>query len=167
MFSSVGVRLLELDGYCLDLRHVPFENETGLELVEYIIFLNVKSSIFSNFHVKSDMSLESLALHIFRNINYRIDNIAMDTTNANFVDYIFHDAQDENAIHIKLHPWLRVIVAKKVRPNERYHQRITGFMEFQNRMQTPDTNAILTDYNNTRYILDSLYEKTIFESVEY
>ncbi|AAR28833.1 ORF69 [Leucania separata nucleopolyhedrovirus] len=167
MFSSVSVRLLELDGYCLDLRHVSFENETGLDLIEYIVFLNVKCSIFRNFHVRSDLSLESLALHIFRNVRYRIDGREMTTANKSFVDYIFHDEHDRDAMHIKLHPWLRVVVAKKLRSSERYHQRITGFMDFEKRLQNPpDTVALLTDYNSTRDILDSFYEKNLFEHTD-
>lgn len=160
MLSSVGSRLLEHDGYCLDLRDVPLEGSTS----EYIIFLNVKRAFFSNFHVLSDLSLESLALHIFQHLRHRVAHVDINLAGAHFVDYIEHDERDRDAMHINLHPWLRVVVARKIRKHESYHQRITGYMDFENRLDPPNA-ALATNYNGTRSILDSHYEKAIFETL--
>ncbi|AGE89902.1 hypothetical protein SlsnVgp047 [Spodoptera littoralis nucleopolyhedrovirus] len=163
--SSIGARYLERDGYAIDLRQVPYEQiENCSKCEEYIIFLNVKLAFFCNFHVRSSMSLESISLYTFMHARHCAgdDNYVRTDDVLDFVERMHREG---DIVHINIHPWLRIVIAKKIRKGERYHQRITGYMDFEKRLDHPDTLSAITDYNGTRDILDSYYEKAIYDNL--
>ena len=174
---SVAIRYLEFDKVCLDLRHIVFSyNKTEPYLNDkYIIFLNVKRAIFCNFEIHTDMSLETLALYIYENVHYKIANKNDKNSNGDNVDYTIKQHHKTNFAHhiqfnendknlsiiINLDANARIVVAKSVRPDEKYHQRITGYLDFERRHQLRGVTSFATQQD--RLLLDRQYETELLK----
>ncbi|AKN80632.1 hypothetical protein [Perigonia lusca single nucleopolyhedrovirus] len=156
--KSSNIKFLEFKNILLDARHIemnsnkicssppppppsPSSIDTDNDendfdnLCEYIVFLNVKEAFFVNFNVVSDMSLETLTMHIYDNIKFKVDNVLQTRPPADFSKFIFNEYDNNKSITIVLHKDAKIIVAKCIRFYEKYHQRISGFMDFKNRHQ--------------------------------
>ncbi|AKN81054.1 hypothetical protein [Lonomia obliqua multiple nucleopolyhedrovirus] len=144
MIQPIYAKYLEFDNVILDLTNVVIEDcddDTNNE--EYIIFMNVKGAFYKNFHFICDLSLESLTLFIYNKLRLTIQEVEYEKS-AQFVDFIFfNDADNGNSMIIELCSQARVIVAKKLYPGEKYHQRVSGFIEFQQRHYTPRPEPIV------------------------
>ncbi|QEI03599.1 hypothetical protein [Rachiplusia nu nucleopolyhedrovirus] len=149
-YSSLSARFLEFEQVCLDLRYVTFMQDFYLDsryiccynnspavnnvTSEYIIFLNVHKAIFCNFKISSDMSLETLTEYVYDNVRFTIeDKLIQKPPFSKCTTFIEND--DKNSIIIDLHPLARVVIARVIFPNERYHQRISGYIDFENRLR--------------------------------
>lgn len=99
---------------------------------EYIIFLNVHKAIYCNFKITSDMSLETLAEHVYDNVRCTIKGrLIQKPLFATCTKFIASD--NNNSISLELHASAKIIVARTIKPDERYHQRVTGYIDFENR----------------------------------
>ncbi|AJD80739.1 hypothetical protein [Pseudoplusia includens SNPV IE] len=159
--TSFSARFLEFEQVCIDLRYVTFVDDISCEIndsraQDYIIFLNVKKAMFCNFNIKTDMSLETLAEYIYDNVRVSIDG-RLHRKPLNMAECVhFNGADNNNSIFIDLHDQARIIVAKKLFDDERYHQRITGYLDFENRLNLNSKKNLLTD--RERALLDREYE---------
>nr|UPO71102.1 orf45 [Trichoplusia ni single nucleopolyhedrovirus] len=160
--TSLGARFLEFEQVCIDLRYVTFMDDTTCDITttgpvhDYIIFLNVKKAMFCNFNITTDMSLETLAEYIYDNVRVVIEERLLRKP-LNMIECVqFNIADNNNSIFINLHAEARIIVAKKLFDNERYHQRITGYLDFEKRLDLNSKKNLLTD--KERALLDREYE---------
>lgn len=130
MIHSVHAKRLEFDNVILDLNQVQWY---GPFTESYIIFLNVKCAFYKNFHVSCNMSMETLALHVYENAVLTVDG-AVVPRDPNFAKYISFNATDfDQSMVLDFVPHARIVVAKQLHINERYHQRVSGFLDFQKR----------------------------------
>ncbi|AAY83980.1 ORF-48 peptide [Chrysodeixis chalcites nucleopolyhedrovirus] len=159
--TSFSARFLEFEQVCIDLRYVTFIDDISCDNInncahDYIIFLNVKKAMFCNFNITTDMSLETLAEYIYDNVRVTIDG-RLHRKHSIMAECVrFNGADNNNSIFINIHAEARVIVAKKLFDNERYHQRISGYIDFENRSDPNDKKKLLTD--RERALLDREYE---------
>ncbi|ABF47386.1 ac57-like protein [Clanis bilineata nucleopolyhedrovirus] len=135
---SINQKYLEFDNISVDLRHVHFPRAIDeAENLEYIVFLNVKRAMYCNFKITTDMSLETLAMHIYEDVILCKDNVCIRTiSNFNEIDFnkfVYNKTDLNKSIIIELDDEARVIVAECIQPHEKYHQRITGYMDFEKR----------------------------------
>ncbi|AAQ11149.1 hypothetical protein [Mamestra configurata nucleopolyhedrovirus A] len=130
--SSISSRYLEFDGTIIDLRHVSFSAD-GLNDTEYIIFLNVRGGIFTNFKIFSDLSLETLAEYLFTKTKCSVASVLVNRPGelGDCVAYI--EADRNKSVMITLHKEARLVLAKTMYFNETYHKRVSGFIDFENR----------------------------------
>nr|ANS70943.1 hypothetical protein [Lymantria dispar multiple nucleopolyhedrovirus] len=161
---SVATRYLEFDGVTLDLRHVAFSrSQDELNNTDYIIFFNVKRALFRNFNLVSDLSLETLAMFVYENVRCTIGGrvCQRDTAAARrFEQFIFNENDRNKSIIIELHDDARLIVAAAIKPHEKYHQRVGGYMDFEKR-HSPADERDLTEAERAER--DRLYEIKLFE----
>ncbi|AUR45118.1 hypothetical protein Spob087 [Spilosoma obliqua nucleopolyhedrosis virus] len=133
MILSLHARRLEFDNVILDLSQLELND--GQPENHYIVFLNVKRAFYKNFIVSCDMSLETFALHVYQNAQLTVDGVAVPRA-PDFANYISFNASDrDQSLVLDLGPNARIVVAKQLRSNERYHQRVSGFLDFQRRHQ--------------------------------
>ncbi|AAC70245.1 LdOrf-60 peptide [Lymantria dispar multiple nucleopolyhedrovirus] len=161
---SVAARYLEFDGVALDLRHVVFSRAADeAHNADYIIFLNVKKAMFANFNLVSDLSLESLALFVYENLHHLVDG-QLQRHGCYFEKLIFNEHDRNKSIVVELDEDARLIVAAAVKPHEKYHQRIGGYLDFEQRHDQPGGGAAaeqLTDAQRAER--DRLYEIKLVE----
>ncbi|QDL57048.1 hypothetical protein QKQ66_gp102 [Dione juno nucleopolyhedrovirus] len=140
MYHSVHAKRLEFDGVALDLSRVELtdpDEPASAPTENYIVFLNVKRAFYKNFHISCDMSLETLALHLYENAELTMNGSAVPRA-PNFAHHISFNTTDRNqSLVLDLAPDARIVVAKQLRANERYHQRASGFLDFQRRHEVP------------------------------
>ncbi|AAP29839.1 unknown [Choristoneura fumiferana multiple nucleopolyhedrovirus] len=130
MIQSTHARRLEFDNVILDLSQVELN---GAAEHSYVVFLNVKRAFYKNFCVACDMSLETLALHLYNNAQLTINGAAVPRA-PDFYNYITYNAWDrDQSLVLDLAPDARIVVAKQLRADERYHQRASGVLDFQRR----------------------------------
>ncbi|AOT85552.1 cyun94 [Cyclophragma undans nucleopolyhedrovirus] len=166
MKQPVFAKYLEFDNVVLDLTGVVTVQSPSLlqaaAAEEYIIFLNVKKAFYKNFHLRCDLSLETLTLLVYEKLRLTVNGVEF-VKPAKFVDYISFNATDrDNSMIIDLCPDARVIVAKRLHADEEYHQRVSGFVDFQMRHCVPRA-AIVTD-QKARNDLDRELEIKLYES---
>lgn len=134
--SSLNTRYLEFENVSVDLRHVSFTRNTQCpgDNKRYIIFLNVKKAFYSNFEIESDLSLETLTMYIYHNVRIQINNCVL-TLNAPNKHIAFNEVDYNQSLFIEPTPndEARIIVAQTIYSHESYHQRITGYMDFERR----------------------------------
>ncbi|AGR56798.1 ac57 [Hemileuca sp. nucleopolyhedrovirus] len=159
--TTVNVKYLEFGGTSLDLRHVSFPhcNKNEANNNEYIVFLNVKKAFFRNFKIISDLSLESLTYYIYENVKCTIDGKESSKNDGinKVIDYnkfVFNEHDKNRSIIIEFDSNARIIVASAIRPDEFYHQRVSGYVDFENRHTTTTTEIS----PNERDALDREYE---------
>ncbi|AGR57129.1 hypothetical protein [Choristoneura rosaceana nucleopolyhedrovirus] len=134
MIQSVHAKRLEFDNVILDLSQVELN---GPPEHNYIVFLNVKRAFYKNFCVACDMSLETFALHLYENAQLTINGVTVPRA-PDFINYITFNASDrDQSLVLDLAPNIRILVAKQLRADERYHQRASGFLDFQRRHELP------------------------------
>nr|AFS51973.1 DekiORF96 [Dendrolimus kikuchii nucleopolyhedrovirus] len=138
-------KYLEFDDVVLDLTDVVVVQAPLWQIAEeYIIFMNVKKAFYKNFNLKCDLSLETLTLFVYEKLRLTVKGVEF-VKPARFVDHISFNATDhDNSMIIDLCPDARVIVAKCLYASETYHQRVSGFMDFQMRNRVPRP-AIVAD----------------------
>lgn len=149
---SITNRRLEYDKYEIDLINVKFPSGP----IGYIIFLNVAKSFFTNFHVSTDLTLDRMTYHIF--CNMKIRGAAQPET---FLQHAVYNIKDDmKSMVINIHKNLRIIVALKIADDECYHQRITGYMDFESRhVLGPKRRPVDSSHRN---VLDRHYEQILF-----
>lgn len=130
--TTINAMFLEFENVAVDLRHIKFSQNDNSQNSEYIIFLNVKKAIYSNFNLKTDFSLETLTMYIYENVVLNIDEKPQ-TFDISFEKLIFNDWDDNNSIIIDLATDARIIVARALRPGEKYHQHVSGYLDFERR----------------------------------
>lgn len=168
---SINQKYLEFDNISVDLRNVHFTRAIDeAENLEYIVFLNVKRAMYCNFKIITDMSLETLAMHIYENVILCKNNVQIRTfSNFNDIDYnkfVYNKTDLDQSIIIELDDEACVIVAKCIRPHEKYHQRVTGYMDFEKRHKQPlcdidgGSNTISQEDRNK---LDRQYETILYK----
>nr|UIX56220.1 HycuOrf-93 hypothetical protein [Hyphantria cunea nucleopolyhedrovirus]UIX56365.1 HycuOrf-93 hypothetical protein [Hyphantria cunea nucleopolyhedrovirus] len=160
MIISVHAKRLEFDKVILDLSQLelggPPENH-------YIVFLNVKRAFYKNFNVSCDMSLETFALHVYENAQLTVNGAAVPRA-PDFANHISFNASDrDQSLVLDLGPNARIIVAKQLRSNERYHQRASGFLDFQRRHQP---FAVAENDPTVRNALDRELEIKLYASCD-
>jgi hypothetical protein len=139
MASSLSFRLIEFENVCIDLRYLTFSKDDDCidNNKDYIIFLNVKRAFYSNFHITTDMSLETLTMYVYENLQHRVDGERVMLRGDPF-ERIFINERDRNqSTVIEISDQARIIIANKLHPDEKYHQRITGYMDFERRHEPP------------------------------
>jgi Nucleopolyhedrovirus protein of unknown function (DUF918) len=131
--TSINVKYLEFAEVCLDLRHVHFSKNENENNSEYIIFLNVYKAFYSNFNIVCDLSLESLCEYIYKNVIYTIDGVKQNNDILLYDRFIFNEHDKNKSVFIEFSENARIIVATTIRFDERYHQRVGGYIDFENR----------------------------------
>ncbi|BBD51462.1 hypothetical protein [Samia ricini nucleopolyhedrovirus] len=161
MLYSVHARRLEFDDVVLDLSRVVFTVDPGGN-EEYIVFLNLKRAFFKNFIVACDMSLETLALHLYQTASLTVAGVAPPRA-PGFAEHISFNASDrDQSIIVDLAADARLVVARRLRSNEWYHQRASGFADFQRRHEQPAA-PVESDLNK-RNVMDRELEITLYTS---
>lgn len=156
MVSSVNNKYLEFDGISVDLRHVAFSAD-GLNDTEYIIFLNVRRAMYTNFKVFCDLSLESLAELLYNEC--RVGG-GEDAIKKSLGECVVYNQNDRNkSLIINLNEQARIIVAKTIYLNETYHKRVSGYVDFEHRH---DKNYV-RPADEKRADLDREYEIKLLE----
>lgn len=134
MIQSVHAKRLEFDNVILDLSHLQLH---GPPEERYIVFLNVKRAFYKNFCVECDMSLETFALHLYEIARLTVDGAVVPRA-PEFAHHIsFNSADRDQSLVLDLGPDAKIVVAKQLRADERYHQRASGFLDFQRRHERP------------------------------
>ncbi|QCF61075.2 ac57 [Troides aeacus nucleopolyhedrovirus] len=137
MKHPVYARYLEFDHVVLDLTSLIFLEFDNAQNEEYIIFMNVKKAFYKNFHITCDLSLETLTVLVYEKARLIVKQVKFKQP-PNFVDFISFNATDnDNSMIIDFCSDARIIVAKKLTPDETYHQRVSGFLDFQKRNCIP------------------------------
>nr|WRK23028.1 hypothetical protein [Bombyx mori nucleopolyhedrovirus]WRK23718.1 hypothetical protein [Bombyx mori nucleopolyhedrovirus] len=137
MKLPVYAKYLEFDDVVLDLTSLTFLEFDNDQNEEYIIFMNVKRAFYKNFHITCDLSLETLTVLVYEKARLIVKQMKFEQP-SNFVDFISFNATDnDNSMIIELCSDARIIVAKKLTPDETYHQRVSGFLDFQKRNWIP------------------------------
>ena len=156
---SVNRRYLEFDRVCVDLRHVTFSAD-GHNDTEYIIFININKAMFTNFKIYCDLSIESLAELIYENVLCTVEgkNVKPSAPLAQCAQYNEYDLN--KSLTIELHEKARIIVAKTIYYHEKYHERVTGYIDFENRH---DKNYTPESSEDLRNKLDREYEIKLLE----
>ncbi len=155
-----------MQDFCLDSKYIccstnkTIANDTKL-LQEYIIFLNVRKAIYTNFKITSDMSLETAAEYIYDNVRCTIKGKSVQKPQfsecTNFIE-----SDKNNSIAITLHPQAKIIVVRTLFPNEHYYQRIGGYIDFEHRLcpdycvQEDDRKRARSDREYEINLLDGL-----------
>lgn len=162
MKSSINAKCLEFDNIVIDLTDVKFEeNCNDSELEEYIIFMIIKNTVYKNFHIKCDLSLETFAVFVYEQSSITVQQKKI-IKPLNFVDIIYFNNNDnDNSIILDFGINTQIIVAKKIYPSEKYHQRVNGFLDFQKRNNVP-TPDIVTN-QELRNILDRELESKLYQ----
>lgn len=162
MKQPVYAKYLEFDNIILDLTDVVIkQNYNESENTEYIIFMNVKKAFYKNFYLKCDLSLETLTVFIYEKLRLTVQQVEF-VKPSKFVDCInFNSNDNDNSMIIDLCPDAQIIVAKKIYSNESYHQRVTGFLDFQRRNYIP-VPKIVTD-QQLRNSMDRELEIKLYE----
>jgi hypothetical protein len=156
--SPISCRYLEFDGIIVDLRHLTFSVD-GLNDIEYIIFLNVRRGMFTNFKICTDMSLETLAEYLFVETKCSVTNVLMDRPGALGDSVTYIKADRNKSLSIALHEEARIVVAKTIFFEEAYHKRVSGFIDFENRH---NKNYVKPD-ENKRAVIDREWEIKLLE----
>ncbi|AUA60283.1 ORF52 protein [Operophtera brumata nucleopolyhedrovirus] len=148
---SITNRRLEYDKYEIDLISVKFPSGP----IGYIIFLNVARSFFTNFIVSTDLALDRMTYHIFCNMKIKGANT------ETFLQHASYNIKDDmKSMVINIHRNLRIVVALKIADDECYHQRITGYMDFEARhVLGPKRRPV---DSARRHVLDRHYEQILF-----
>jgi Nucleopolyhedrovirus protein of unknown function (DUF918) len=158
MSSSISCRYLEFDRVCVDLKHVSFSAD-GLNDVEYIIFINVKRAMYTNFKICTDLSLETLAELLFVEAKCMVNGEAVPRAGT-LGECVTHVAGDRNkSLIIKLHENARIVVARTIYFDECYHKRVSGYIDFENRH---NQHYIMPD-DNQRAAIDREWEIKLLE----
>ncbi|AKC91714.1 ac57 [Lambdina fiscellaria nucleopolyhedrovirus] len=160
---TLNVRCVEFAGVCLDLRHVKFSTSGANCDREYIIFLNVKRAIYRNFKITSDMSLETLALYIYQNVLYTVDGRLQSRSAVAYDCFVQNERDFNRSIVIKCGAEARIVVAAAIHFYENYHQRVSGYMDFERRW-TKDVDCLYNAMDEKeRAKLDREYEMQLLE----
>nr|ALR71324.1 hypothetical protein AGNV_104 [Anticarsia gemmatalis multiple nucleopolyhedrovirus]ALR71482.1 hypothetical protein AGNV_104 [Anticarsia gemmatalis multiple nucleopolyhedrovirus]AXE72280.1 hypothetical protein [Anticarsia gemmatalis multiple nucleopolyhedrovirus] len=137
MLHPIVARRLEFDNVILDLNHVAFNTDHNKNNEDYIVFLNVKRAFYKNFNLTCDMSLETLALYVYENASVIVNGTQMPRS-PDFVKHIAFNASDrDQSMVVDFTPEARIVIARKLRADERYYQRASGFADFQRRHEQP------------------------------
>ncbi|QWO71581.1 AC57-like protein [Orgyia pseudotsugata single capsid nuclopolyhedrovirus] len=132
VMTSINVKYLEFGEVSLDLRHVKFPAIEDKANSEYIIFLNVNKAFFSNFKIVCDLSLETLCQFIYENVRYTIDGVEQKLT-LDYDRFVYNQHDKNKSIIIQFSDTARIIVAAAIKFDERYNQRVSGYIDFENR----------------------------------
>ncbi|AYN45050.1 se90 [Alphabaculovirus alterspexiguae] len=156
---SVNRRYLEFDKVCVDLRHVTFSAD-GQNDTEYIIFININRAMFTNFKIYCDLSIESLAEFIYDNVVCTVEGnyVRPSVPLSECVQYNEYDLN--KSLIIELHEKAKIIVAKTIYHDETYHERVTGYVDFENRH---NKNYVPPPTSEVRNKLDREYEIKLLE----
>ncbi|ABY65761.1 hypothetical protein [Orgyia leucostigma nucleopolyhedrovirus] len=133
--TTINVKYLEFGEVSLDLRHVrfPVSEEGDLDAnAEFIIFLNIQKAFFSNFKIITDLSLESLCQFIYYNAHYSIAGVKQQLK-MDYERFVYNEHDKNKSIIIEFDAAARIIVASVIKFDERYHQRVSGYLDFENR----------------------------------
>ncbi|AJD09253.1 hypothetical protein [Condylorrhiza vestigialis mutiple nucleopolyhedrovirus] len=137
MLHPIVARRLDFDNVTLDLNHVTFNTDHNDNNENYIVFLNVKRAFYKNFHLTCDMSLETLSMYVYENASVIVNGVQLPRS-PDFVQHIAFNASDrDQSMLIDFTPEARIVVARKLRADERYYQRASGFADFQRRHEQP------------------------------
>nr|ALR70537.1 hypothetical protein AGNV_104 [Anticarsia gemmatalis multiple nucleopolyhedrovirus]ALR70694.1 hypothetical protein AGNV_104 [Anticarsia gemmatalis multiple nucleopolyhedrovirus]ALR71166.1 hypothetical protein AGNV_104 [Anticarsia gemmatalis multiple nucleopolyhedrovirus]ALR71794.1 hypothetical protein AGNV_104 [Anticarsia gemmatalis multiple nucleopolyhedrovirus]ALR72108.1 hypothetical protein AGNV_104 [Anticarsia gemmatalis multiple nucleopolyhedrovirus] len=137
MLHPIVARRLEFDNVILDLNHVAFNTDHNKNNEDYIVFLNVKRAFYKNFNLTCDMSLETLALYVYENTSVIVNGTQVPRS-RDFVKHIAFNASDrDQSMVVDFTPEARIVIARKLRADERYYQRASGFADFQRRHEQP------------------------------
>ncbi|AIE47779.1 ac57-like protein [Peridroma alphabaculovirus] len=129
---SMTHRQLEFGQIGVDLGHLSFSYD-DLNSVEYIIFINVQRAMFCNFKIFTDLSLESLAEYVYEHAICTVNGAAVPRAVSLGESVVFNEADHNKSVFIQLHAQARVIVAKTIYMHESYAQRVSGYLDFENR----------------------------------
>lgn len=81
---SCGARYLEFDNVRVDLSNICFTLNSNRDKNNiYIIFINVKHVLFTNFQLITDLSLENVATKIFKNVKFTVNGVSIILQDAN------------------------------------------------------------------------------------
>ncbi|AHH82629.1 ORF-40 [Buzura suppressaria nucleopolyhedrovirus] len=136
--TTINVKYLEFGEVCLDLRHVRFSRnpqDDHPDNKEFIVFLNVYKAFFCNFKIVSDLSLETLTHFIYENVKFVMNGVVQDTRKVNYEHFIISEPDRERSIIIEFNKKARIVVAETIRFDEQYHQRVSGYIDFEHRHQ--------------------------------
>ncbi|USC25906.1 hypothetical protein [Palpita vitrealis nucleopolyhedrovirus] len=162
MKRSITAMYLEFDDVVLDLTDLNNLHDSSKK-EEYIIFMNVKKSFYKNFYLTCDLSLETLTVLVYEKVRLTVQHVKYQQP-ADFVNYIsFNATDDDNSMIINLCPDARIIVAKKLTPTETYHQRASGFLDFQKRNRFPKHEIELDP--KLRNVMDRDLEIKLFNRI--
>lgn len=162
--QTVSLKRLEFDDIILDLTNIMVVEKDcdPTKCEEYIIFMNIKEAFYVNFHLVCDLSLESLTLFIYEHSRLFVHGEEC-VKSPKFVDHIFFNASDnDNSMIVELCKGARVIVAKKLYPQESYHQRASGFMDFQRRNDPSRTYDDIIQDKQLRNMIDRDLETKLY-----
>ncbi|AGA16209.1 hypothetical protein [Thysanoplusia orichalcea nucleopolyhedrovirus] len=161
MKHPVYARYLEFDNVVLDLTDLSYLKFDNTQCEEYIIFMNVKKAFYKNFHMVCDLSLETLTMLVYEKARLIVRQEKF-VPPVNFVNFISFNATDnDNSMIIDLCPEARIIVAKKLWPDETYHQRASGFLDFQQRNRVP--RPLIELNSKVRDIMDRELEIKLYK----
>ncbi|AXS67709.1 ac57-like protein [Cryptophlebia peltastica nucleopolyhedrovirus] len=134
MATNMSARFLEFEEVCIDLRnvHFSFDQDHQSNNKTFIIFMNVKQAFYSNFKIKTDLSLETLTYYIYQHCLCTVEDTVLPIFRR-FDQFIFNENDKCKSIIIQLHRRARVIVAECIRENEYYHSDVSGYIDFENR----------------------------------
>ncbi|ABI35726.1 hypothetical protein [Ectropis obliqua nucleopolyhedrovirus] len=148
--TTMNVKFLEFGGVCLDLRHVTFpRNECEEGNSEYIVFINVYKAFYSNFKFVCNYSLETLAVFIYENVKYTIDGVQQMFESVNYSQFVMNEHDFNKSLFIEFTENARLVVAQVIKFDEQYHQRVSGYIDFENRHLQP--KKIMTKEERLEY----------------
>ncbi|AWW14404.1 hypothetical protein KM620_gp044 [Hyposidra talaca nucleopolyhedrovirus] len=145
--TTINAKYLEFDGVCLDLRHVTFSCNPEInhpDNREFIVFLNVCKAFFCNFKIVSDLSLETLSLFIYKNVKFVVNGALQKFEQINYNHFIMNEPDRGRSIIIELNEKARIVVAAVIRFDEQYHQRVSGYIDFEHRHQSLENKKEMT-----------------------
>ncbi|UZE89794.1 hypothetical protein [Parapoynx stagnalis nucleopolyhedrovirus] len=109
---SCGVRFLEFDDVRVDLSHIRFpENIDHKYNNIYIIFINIKHVLFTNFQLITELSLENIAQKIVEKVVFRVNGIPISLQND---DHIKCNAKRDQSLIIDLGYNSKITIAKQL-----------------------------------------------------
>jgi hypothetical protein len=109
---SCGVRFLEFDDVRVDLSHIHFPKHVDREHNNiYIIFINIKHALFTNFQVITQLSLEHAAQKIVDKVVFRVNGVPMSLQDN---EPIKCNAKRDQSLIIDLGYNSRITIAKQL-----------------------------------------------------
>lgn len=135
MSVSRNVRYIEYDEIIIDLRCVSYsvDRESHQNNSQYIVFLNAKKIFYTNYVLTTDMSLETLTMYIVERVIYMENKQRIPIMN-NVYKKIQYNEMDKNcSLIVNLSENARIVIARTIKPGERYAQRIGGYIDFEHR----------------------------------
>nr|WUR10803.1 hp [Calliteara abietis nucleopolyhedrovirus] len=142
--TTLNVKYLEFGDVSLDLRHVAFPCSAPDDGSEFIVFLNVHKAFFSNFKLVCDLSLETLTQYIYENVKYTLKGV-LQACILNYSRFVYNYHDRNKSIVIELDSNARIIVAAVIRFDEQYHQRVSGYLDFEKRHTPQEKRVFLSD----------------------